>query len=129
MSPWPPLPRLEARGVDSVDGGDVGEGDVGDVGVGGLALVWRADAHAVGLVADGAVLEEHIVRAVFHGDDVVAVEDDAVGYRDVGPCYVDAVAVDWVRIPPGLPVGVGPARCGVACANEVYGRAGELEPV
>ena len=33
-----PLPRLEARGVDGVNGGDVGEGDVGDVGVGGLVL-------------------------------------------------------------------------------------------
>ena len=93
-SPWPPLPRLEARGVDGVGGGGVGEGDAGDVGVGGLALAQRADAHAVGLVADGAVLEGHVVRAGLHGDGVVAVEDDAVGYRDVGFRYVEAVGVE-----------------------------------
>jgi len=94
-SPWPPLPRLDARGVDGVGGGDVGEGDVGDVGVGGLALLaQRADAHAVGLVAHGAVLEEHVVRAGLHGDGVVAVGNDAVSYRDVGPRYVEAVGVE-----------------------------------
>lgn len=89
-SPWPPLPRLEARVVDGVGGGDVG-----DVGVGGLALLaQRADAHAVGLVADGAALEEHAARAELHGDGVVAVGNDAVGYRDVSPRYVEAVGVE-----------------------------------
>lgn len=88
-----PLPRLEARGVDGVDGGDVGEGDVGDGGVGGLVLAQRVDAHAVGLVADGAVLGEHVVRAGLHGDGVVTVEDDAVSCRDVSPRYVEAVGV------------------------------------
>lgn len=33
-----PLPRLEARGVEGVGGGDVSEGGVGDVGVGGSVL-------------------------------------------------------------------------------------------
>lgn len=89
-----PLSPLEARGVDGIDGGDVGEGDTGDVGVGGLVLTQRADAHAVGLVADSAVLEEHVVRTGVHGDGVVAVEYDAVGYHDVGPRYVEAVGVE-----------------------------------
>lgn len=88
-SPRPPLPRLEARGVDGVDGSDVG-----DVDAGALTLGQRADAHAVGLVADGAVLEELIMRAGLHGDGVVAVEDDAVGYRNVSPRYVEAVGFE-----------------------------------
>ena len=40
-----------------------------------------------------------------------------------------ASAVDWVRIPPDLSIGVDPARCDVARADEVYGRADELELV
>ena len=39
----------------------------------------------MGLVADGAVLDEHVVPAGLHGDGVVTVVNDAVGYRDVGP--------------------------------------------
>ena len=41
----------------------------------------------------------------------------------------NAGAVDWVRIPPSLSVGVDLTRCNVARADEVYIRAGELEPV
>ena len=41
----------------------------------------------------------------------------------------DAGAIDWVRIPPGLSEGIDPARCDLARAGEVYGRAGELEPM
>jgi len=64
--------------------------------IGRLSLVGtqRADAHAVGLVADGAALEEDVLRPRSDGDGVVAVVDDAVADGDVRAADVEAVGVE-----------------------------------
>ena len=88
-----PYPALEAGSINTVHHGDVVKMDVLDVG--GLSLVGaqRADAHAVGLVADGAALEEDVLGPRSDGDGVVAVVDDAVADGYVGAADVEAVRV------------------------------------
>lgn len=56
-------PALETCRVYTVYHGDIVEVDVGHIGRLGLVGTERANAHAVGLVADGAALEEHVASA------------------------------------------------------------------
>lgn len=88
------FPRLEARGIDTVDHRDVVKMDVRDVGKRCLVLSERTDRHAVGLVADGTALEGDIVATALNCNSIVTVVYDRVCDLDVGCRYVEAISVE-----------------------------------
>jgi hypothetical protein len=88
-------PALESCSINTVHNSDIIKVDVLDVG--GLRLVGAqgADAHAVGLVANGTALEENVVRAGTDSNSVVSVVNDAVPYGDVRATDIEAIRVEW----------------------------------
>jgi len=92
------LPRLEARGISDVDGGDVIDGDIGNVGKRGLILAKRADTHAVALVANTTTLKKDVVRAGLHRNSLITIEDNTVEDLQVGTSYVEAASIEGESI-------------------------------
>lgn len=90
-------PRLESGSIDSINYCDIFEADVGNIGKSRLILAQGPNAHTVTLVANGVVLEDHIVRAILHSNGIITIINHTVGNSNVCASYIKSVSVEGER--------------------------------